>query len=413
MPLELTANQNNAVTLSTKSKRLIVTGGAGSGKTTVIRSIIEKNWDKQVCLCAPTGKAAARVREATAHDASTVHSACGLFPGEAGEYQSTQNKVPPIALADLVIIDEASMLDSALLAAVVRKMNPAATLILVGDPYQLPPVGSGYPFRDLVNSKKVSHVHLEVCHRQTGKLLENCYSILDGGSPDVFVDAGKAEYKSVDWSFIPVGDDGIQTVVARLFEKDVAETVFDVKIENSIVLTPLNRGPYGRIALNRVAQRSYHTSRGRVAPVYESEEKGFDKFIPGDRVIWTKNNKDVGLVNGDVGTVLSVGDRDIRIAFDGIGDKTVTVSGSPLQLAFVLTCHKAQGSQYDKAFVVVAGAHVNKFLEGIVNRSWAYTAFTRSKRGSFAIGSTSALAKIIEKPNVDKRVTVISVKSAS
>jgi len=110
-----------------------------------------------------------------------------------------------------------------------------------------------------------------------------------------------------------------------------------------------------------------------------------------------------------VGTVLSIGDRDIRIDFDGIGEKTVTLSGSPLQLAFVLSVHKSQGSQYEKAFVVAAGAHSNKFPEGLVNRSLWYTACTRSKKGTYVIGSTSAMSKAIEKPNTDNRVTVMSV----
>lgn len=409
--MQLTEKQQHAVDLSKTETRLIITGGAGSGKTTVIKNIIEANLDLQICLCAPTGKAAARVREATGTSASTVHSACGLFPGADGEYVNTMNKIPPIALADLVIIDEASMLDSALLAAAIRKLNPQARLILVGDPYQLPPVGAGYPFRDLVASGKVPHVHLDACHRQDGKLLENCYEILEGGGPDLFIDAGKEGYATADWSFISVGDNGIQPTITRLFTKGVDQEIFGCDIAKCIVLTPLNKGDYGRIQLNRIAQKAFHESHGRVAPNYENVEKGFDKFVPQDRVIWTKNDKALGLVNGDVGTVLSVGDKELRIDFDGIGEKAVSISGSPLQLAFVLTCHKAQGSQYDKAFVVLAGAHTNKFLEGIINRSWAYTAATRSKKGTYFIGSPSSLTKAIEKPSVDRRVTCISVLS--
>jgi exodeoxyribonuclease V alpha subunit len=127
----------------------------------------------------------------------------------------------------------------------------------------------------------------------------------------------------------------------------------------------------------------------------------------GDRVIWGKNDKELGLVNGDTGRVVSVGETKIVVDFDGIGQKTVD-TGSNLNLAWVLTCHKAQGSQYGKVLVVQAAKHCNTFLSGIVNRSWVYTAATRSKLGTFFLGSANSFRKHVATKAVDRRDTLLA-----
>lgn len=215
--MELTPTQALAVDTACDNTRCIITGGAGTGKTTVIRTIIDRLTGNTV-LCAPTGKAAARITEATGRKAYTVHSACGLFPSDADDEEFGSSGRPPLVqTADTVIVDEASMLDDALLAGLCKKIRPHTRLILVGDPNQLPPVGAGYPFRDLVACGKVPHVHLDKCHRQAGKLLHNCYDILDGRSDDLIYDAGKGNRADADWGFIACSDEQIPAVLEKVF----------------------------------------------------------------------------------------------------------------------------------------------------------------------------------------------------
>ena len=410
--MDLTPTQSLAVKTALESRRVIITGGAGTGKTTVIRNIITEltadNPEEVICLCAPTGKAAARITEATGYKAHTVHSACGFFPQDNGSDELGKIDRPdqPAKKATTVIVDEASMLDDQLLAGLCSVVRPQCRLILVGDPNQLPPVGAGYPFRDLVASGKVPHVHLDKCHRQAGKLLHNCYDILEGNAKDLIYDAGKGNRANADWGIIECGDAVIQGTLEKIYTGDNCIEALGIAAEELLVLTPLNKGDAGRIQLNRTIQKVYHESRGRVAPTYTGE-KDEDKFVVGDRVIWTKNDKVLGLVNGDTGVVRAVGDTKIIVEWDGIGEKTVDARGA-LQLAWVLTCHKAQGSQYRKVLVVCAGKHCNQFLAGIVNRSWVYTAATRSKEATFFLGSAKAFVKHVGTPAVDRRNTLLS-----
>lgn len=409
--MELTTTQSLAVKTAVENRRCIITGGAGSGKTTVIRNIIDdlkqNDTDEVIVLCAPTGKAAARITEASGFKASTVHSACGFFPQDnSDELGKTERPNIPAREATTLIVDEASMLDDQLLAGLCSTIRPSCRLILVGDPNQLPPVGAGYPFRDLVASGKVPHVHLDKCHRQAGKLLHNCYDILSGESEELVYDAGKGNRANADWGVIECADEQIHAVLCKLYSGNECESSLGIAAEELLVLTPLNKGDAGRVVLNRTIQKAYHESRGRVAPAYKGEGES-DKFVVGDRVIWTKNDKLLGLVNGDTGVVKAIGDNKVVVNFDGIGEKTVDANSS-LQLAWVLTCHKAQGSQYRKVLVISASKHCNQFLAGIINRSWVYTAATRSKEATFFLGSAKAFKKHVATKSVDRRNTLLS-----
>lgn len=410
IPIQLTAKQAEAVEVATANTRAIITGGAGSGKTTVIRNIIDKlreDATENVVLCAPTGKAAARVREATGYRAYTVHSACGFFPVDGSDDELGITERPPlVADATTVVVDEASMLDDQVLAGLCGRVRPGTRVILVGDPNQLAPVGAGYPFRDLIASGKVPHVHLDVCHRQDGRLLQNCYDVLAGESKDLVYDAGKGNRATADWGVIECGDDSIVGALESVFADGKCEETFGLPPEELLVLTPINKGPWGRQTLNRAIQKAYHSTRGRSVPVYK-DEKSADQFVPGDRVVWRKNDKLLGLVNGDTGTVVGVGEKDIVVNFDGLGQKKVE-AGKTLQLAWCLTCHLAQGSQYRKVLVIQSGKHCNGYLAGVINRSWVYTAGTRAKEGTFWLGSGAAFKKHVATKVVDNRQTYLT-----
>lgn len=405
--MDLTTTQREAVEVSKANRRVIISGGAGTGKTTVIRTIIAELAEPNTVLCAPTGKAAKRITESTGRKAHTVHSACGIFPTDTDDGIGQNDRPPLVATATTVIVDEASMLDDTLLAALCTRINPNARLILVGDPNQLPPVGAGYPFRDLIACGKVAHVHLDKCHRQAGKLLHNCYDILDGDASNLIYDAGKGNRAAADWAFIECADEQIRKVLEKVFSGNNCEEGFGIAAEDLLVLVPINKGDCGRVQLNRAIQKVYHESRGKVAPAYKEAEGGYDQFVVGDRVIWGKNDKELGLVNGDTGRVVSVGEKSIVVDFDGVGQKTVD-AGSSLNLAWVLTCHKAQGSQYRKVLVIQASKHCNAFLSGIVNRSWVYTAATRSQESTYFLGSARAFNKNVATPAKDRRETLLS-----
>lgn len=272
---------------------------------------------------------------------------------------------------------------------------------------QLPPVGAGYPFRDLINSKKVPHVHLDVCHRQDGRLLSNCYDILQGRSEHLIYDAGKGNRRDAEWGFTDCSDDTIPKALTHLFSGDNCQDAFAVAPEEMQIITPMNKGECGRIQLNRLIQRAYHSTRDRVPPEYKTETEK-DMFLPGDRVLWKKNDRILGLVNGDVGTVLTVGKDKVVVNFDGVGQKTVDQCMS-LQLGWCLTCHATQGSQYDKVLVIQAAKHCGQYNSRIINRSWCYTGGTRSKKATFWLGSAKAFQKHVATPVVESRNTYLSM----
>ncbi len=408
--MNLTAKQSEAVDACLKNRVTVITGGAGSGKTTVIKNIIERlnghEPDGNVVLAAPTGKAAARITEATGYKARTLHSACGVFPVDGSDDLGRQETPPPASRATTLIVDEGSMTDDSLLAAVATTVPGGCRVVLVGDPNQLPPVGAGYPFRDLINSKRVPHVHLDVCHRQTGSLLRNCYQILDGNPNGLITDPGKGNRRDADWAVIQCGDDAITPALAHIFTAGTCDDSFGIPPEELLVLTPVNKGDAGRIQLNRAIQKSYHESRGRLAPTYKDEGER-DQFVVGDRVIWCKNSRILELVNGDTGVVVSVGKDSVVVDWDGQGRKTVEAC-IKLQLAWALTCHKAQGSQYRKVLVVQSGKHAKGRLSHVINRSWLYTAATRSKEATFFLGSAAAFVTHVKTPVVDVRQTYLS-----
>jgi exodeoxyribonuclease V alpha subunit len=418
----LNEEQALAVRLSLRERVLIITGGAGTGKTTVIKEIInatQKKYPKaNIQLCAPTGKAAARITEATGYPANTIHSACAFFPVD-GKEEFGRGTEAEARFADILIVDEASMCDDALLGGLCQTVPSKCRVILVGDPNQLPPVGAGYPFRDLINSGKVPLVRLKACHRQEGKLLENCYKILNGETDGLVVTPENA--RESDWGFFKCGDDYLIESIQKLFKNNGSKGILGIDCEKLLVLTPLNVGPHGRVAINRAIQKVYHESNGRVAPAYKSNVEDNDgtrkesrnkpkyerdQFVPGDKVIWTKNDRMLQLVNGDTGVVKTVGKDTVLVTWDD-GREFAVEAGITLNLAWVLTCHKAQGSQYEKVLIIVSGKHSGEYLERITNRQWIYTAGTRSKKGTFFIGSEKAFIKHVNTPALDSRQTYL------
>lgn len=399
--LSLTPEQVEACLETTRARFRILTGGPGTGKTTVTKAIADE-WSRgsvPFTLVAPTGRAARRLAEATGRETSTIHRLL-----EARGTRFGRDEVRKLDV-EACLVDEASMVDVPLLAALLRALPASASLVLVGDADQLPPVGPGAPFRDLVASLPDSVSRLTRVHRQAAG------SRVVGAAAEVL--AGKAPRPS------PAGDrsDGALYVIPQadpeLLRATVVELVADVIPQEfdaapPPVLTPRRRGPLGVRVLNAALQARLNPPReGAPELVARTLDEGPLVFRTHDRVIQTKNDYDRGVVNGDVGVVgwVSASERKVVVRFD---DREVTYEGAEelreLDLAYATTVHKAQGSEAPVVVTVVHGSHGYQ-----LDRTLLYTALTRAKRAAFLVGEPRAIERAVRtRRSEDRRTTLPS-----
>jgi len=384
--MQFDATQNRAIERACSAPVSIITGGAGTGKTTIIKAITERleASGKDVALAAFAGKAAARVREACRHPASTIHRMLG-YNGKVYRCEDLSGKN--------VIIDEASMIDAALLAEVIRRRPER--LCLVGDPAQLPPVGRGQPFHDLINLKPELVSELSTCYRATEAVFQAATIIRAGGRP-----AMQATSDNERWSMMNTGN--AKRTQSQILEW-VEAGVFD--FEQDVILA----------ARNGVDENEPCTVRGLNAAIVDmiSPREGKRKFNVDDRVINTKNLPDLDVWNGTTGTVHAI-DQDggiwVRTDIPVIDWNKTQDERKPtytshvlfakdnrrhLQLAYALTVHKSQGSQYRN----VCMACFNRDGWGLLDRSLLYTGITRTKSACCVVGEISAVYAAIDKVN--------------
>ena len=393
--LEFTPDQTQieAVRFAVSRKFAIINGGAGVGKTTVIKMIVRGirtlRQELDVRLCAPTGKAAARLKEASGIEATTIHVMLGSHGGDlftAGPLDQTA-----------VIMDESSMVDSSLMAEIVKR-NPAK-LILVGDQAQLTPVGHGQPFHDMIKLFPESVRTLNKCYRNTEAVYQVATMIRNGNPPP-----RHAKSENENWIVVPEAKPaGIQELICAW-----AENGF-IDFDSDIVLCPKNgkrteQEQFQEATVNALNEELRHIDRKR-----RGGDSG-EKFQPGDRVINTKNNPDAQVWNGTTGTVHTINDEDeVFVKLDvpvRCGDELKEIvlfdreMLKNLQAAYALTVHKSQGSQYRK--VIVAVAPRDAFS---LDRSLVYTAVTRTKQECVVIGDYNTLVKSIQ--TIRKKDTVM------
>lgn len=377
---ELSAEQLDAVRKAVSSRVFILTGGPGVGKTTTANTIIRllKAMGKTVALGAPTGRAAQRLTEVAAAPARTIHRMLEWLPNMRAFARDESNPLTVQA----VIIDEASMLDIRLADALIRAVPKTAQLILIGDVDQLPSVGPGNVLRDLIESGRVPYTRLGRIFRQAAhsRIVQTAHAINAGEKPD-FGDDGSP----TDCHFIEV-DNGadikakIQDLVARKIPQDYG---FD-PAQDVQVLTPMNRGELGTMTLNEDLQRLLNPLRQGM----QEYKRGSLVLRPGDKVIQSVNNYDLGVFNGDIGYV-----QDTRV--DGgkliisFGDRIVTYEDEhamDLRLAYAITIHKSQGSEFP---VVVIPCSMQHYV--MLQRNLIYTGLTRARKQAFFVGSKKAL----------------------
>ena len=398
----LNAGQQEAVLTALTHAITLISGGAGSGKSYTVAALttIYDEADLQVILAAPTSKAAKRLEEVSDRRASTIHRLLG-FDGKS----FARGPEDPID-ADVVIVDEVSMVDVPLVWQLFQTIDLERTaVVLVGDHNQLPPVGPGNLLRDLINARTVPTVVLDKIVRQAGVLKENSIAVLAGevrktSEPEA---SGRRAWYLVD-QFTDPGD--AQRFLLELFETVLAERLRFHLRDDVQLLTPTHKGPLGTRALNEALQRLIQAKLwGVEAPAPKAGRR--PRLLVHDKVIQTRNNYDLGVMNGAVGTVTEVGrDGSLVITFDGM--PVEIESGSPnladIELAYALTIHKAQGSEFPCAVVVVHKSHA--FMH---HRNLFYTGATRAKETTVIVGDRWGIANCARKRHLDERKTFLSL----
>ena len=396
--LKLHEKQEQAVRMACENQRLIITGGPGTGKTTIIKGVLAMlralRPNAKIALAAPTGRAAKRLSESTGYDASTIHRLLQYNPQE-GFVRNTENPLE----ADIVIIDESSMADIRLARRLIDAMQDSTALILVGDVNQLPSVGPGSVLKDLIDCGQVPVVRLSHIYRQSEDsfISLNAQAILDGRFQDV-----NLSNKTRDFFFMgpkptqvmPVDKhqeilNGIIRCYARLLEKGYAPTEIQV-------LSPMKEGLIGVNNLNTALQRKFNP-HGEM--VYQGRER---EFRQGDKVMQLVNNYEKEIFNGDQGVIAGKNsDGEILIRFeDGRVLPFAATDCSEIALAYCMTIHKAQGSESKAAIVVLAYAHYV-----MLSRSIFYTAVTRAKEICILAGEMTAMQAAVRNNKVAARNT--------
>ena len=399
--IQLAAAQQEAIRQACQHKMLVITGGPGVGKTTLVRSILEIFAAKELkcVLAAPTGRAAKRLAEMTGRTAKTIHRLLEFDPA-TGEFKRNQDH--PLN-GDLFVLDETSMVDVVLGHQVLRAIPSQACVILVGDADQLPSVGPGSVLADLIASNVVPVVRLTEIFRQASqsRIITAAYAINQGHMPNL-----SATEDLTDFYFIESNEpEAIQDVLVRLVKERIpARYNFDPKSDIQ-VLTPMNRSLLGARNLNQVLQEAINPSGG------DPEVQRFGwTFRIGDRVIQTENNYDRDVFNGDLGIaekinrieqVMTVNFEGRPVAYD-FGDL------DELSLAYALSIHKSQGSEYP---CVVIPLHTQHYL--MLRRNLLYTAVTRGKRLVVLVGTKKALGIAVHRVDTGQRYTALRKRLAS
>jgi len=398
----LNRDQYRAVATALKHTISLVTGGAGSGKTFTISALVGicQEHDLSVVLAAPTGKAAKRMEEVVGIGAMTIHRLLGY---DGRSFERTADR--PID-TDILIVDEVSMVDVPLAWHLFQAIDLERTaVVLVGDHNQLPPVGPGNILRDLIRSKAIPAVILEDVIRQAGILKENSIAILKGEvckTSDEIKD-GRRPWYVIDQFTDPAK---AQDFVLELFDKILSERLGFNIINDVQVLTPTHKGPLGTAELNIRLQQLVQKKLWDV-DVFPPQPGRRPDFLPHDKVMQTKNNYETEVMNGAVGTVVDVAqDGTLTISFE---DTTVEVSNDSadlknLQLAYALTIHKSQGSEFPCSIVIVHKSH--SFMH---HRNLLYTGVTRASKSAIIVGDRWGIANCATKRQVDKRNTFLSI----
>jgi exodeoxyribonuclease V alpha subunit len=397
----LNYQQKNAAIGAIQHGVSVITGGAGTGKTYTISSVLniyeQHGTDREsIILCAPTGKAARRMEETTSYPAQTIHRLLG--------WNGTDFSVDAVD-ASLVVVDECSMLDSMLAQALLSRIDTQKTsIVLVGDHHQLPPVGPGNSFRDIIQSQLLPVTTLTEVVRQAGTLKANSTAILDGNVPSTAAPDGRG---FVSWQLLDDHTDAESCFswVTRAFRAIVASNPSVDIVRDIQILTPTHERTIGTRALNIGLQAIYQEIKhGReIAPVPENRRP---VFYPDDKVLQTRNNYRTGVMNGTLGRVTEIGSRgEVFVQFDGLDGLTEVAPDrrTDISLAYALTVHKCQGSEFIFVIMIVHKSH--GFMH---SRNLIYTGATRAKHKLIIVGDAWGIRNSVKEVERKRRKTILS-----
>ena len=393
--IQLAAAQQEAIRQACQHKMLVITGGPGVGKTTLVRSIIEIFSAKKLkcVLAAPTGRATKRLAETTERTAKTVHRLLEFDPA-TGEFKRNQQN--PLK-GDLFVLDEVSMVDVVLGHQFFRAVPSNACVILVGDVDQLPSVGPGTVLADLISSGVVPVVRLTEIFRQAAasKIVTAAYAINQGRMPKLTAPEGLGDFYFIE----STEPEAIQDLVVRLVKERIPKRFkFDPKADIQ-VLSPMNRSVLGARNLNQVLQEALNPGDG--GP--EIQRFGWT-FRIGDRVIQTENDYNRDVFNGDLGLIEKINriEQQVIVNFEGRQVEYDFADLDELSLAYVLSIHKSQGSEFP---CVVIPIHTQHYM--MLQRNLLYTAVTRGKRLVILVGTKKALAMAVKRQDTRRRCTAL------
>jgi exodeoxyribonuclease V alpha subunit len=380
--ISLSPEQREVLETITTLRVSIITGGPGTGKTTLIKSITEMNriLGRRVCLAAPTGRAARRLAEVTGHKAHTIHK---LLEYNFQEQIFGRDQDDPID-ADVIIIDEFSMVDTTLMHHLVNAVPLNSALIMVGDAHQLPPVGPGNLLSDMIASETVPIFYLSTIFRQAreSRIVVNAHHVRNGEMPllnDLYAsEAGPAEFFFIERHTPEQTADTIVDLCAKKLPN-----LFNLHpVEDIQVLSPMHKGLAGTINLNHRLQQALATHS-------DALPRGGDRFKVSDKVMHLKNNYQKDVYNGDIGTITRMDpDEDlIWVDFYGRAVGYAPEEINELALGYAVTDHKSQGSEYPAVVLPVITQHYV-----MLQRNLLYTAITRAKRYVILVGTQKALS---------------------